>query len=250
MRLLILSDIHANLEALEACLSFAPEYDLLLNLGDSVGYGASPAEVLKRLRPLGGVMVRGNHDKVVSGAGGMENFNPAAATSVEWSRHQLAEPERRWLKRWPQGPVAVPGAESIQLVHGSPLHEDGYISSHRAARQVFNATTARITFFGHTHIQAGFGLGAGQIVEFSFPHKKKIPATHKVRFAKGMRYLINPGSVGQPRDNDPRAAFAFFDTESDILSYHRVPYDIPLAQTRIVSAGLPPHLAMRLAEGH
>ena len=154
MRLLILSDIHSNLEALDACLGAAEACDRFVNLGDTVGYGADPNSVIGRVRPHGGLTVRGNHDHAVLDAKEIETFNPIAAEAVQWTRNQLTPENLAWLREVPPGPVYEPGLAGVQFVHGSPAGEDDYILSEFSARAAFAASSAQVIFFGHTHIQS------------------------------------------------------------------------------------------------
>ena len=159
MRILLLSDIHSNLEALEACLAAAPEHDTVVNLGDVVGYGASPNEVIDRCRGIGKIFVRGNHDKAVSGLMDLHDFNPIAGLSALWSREQLTPEHMEWLKTLPQGPIREAGINGAQR-HGSPLDEDEYVVTQRDSLEPLMSGGADITFFGHTHLQGGF-VGKG-----------------------------------------------------------------------------------------
>ncbi|HSE50179.1 MAG TPA: metallophosphoesterase family protein [Terriglobales bacterium] len=251
MRILIISDIHANLEGLEAALAAAPKYDLVLNLGDIVGYGASPNEVTDRSRQLGKIFVRGNHDKACTGVMGIDGFNPVAGLAAMWTKQNLKPDNLEFLKNLPQGPVKVDGLENMQLVHGSPLDEDEYIIVQRDAYEPLTKAAAPLTFFGHTHIQGGFAVdGEGVWTTIRPLYKTKDQAeSYALKLAVTTKYLINPGSTGQPRDGDPRAAFLTYDTEKSVVTYHRVPYDIKGAQKRIFDAKLPDRLALRLADG-
>ena len=161
MRLLFLSDIHSNLEALDACLASAPAHDAVINLGDIVGYGASPNEVTERARSLGRIFVRGNHDKAVTGLTDLRDFNPVAGLAALWTRDQLTPENFQWLQALPQGPVQVPGAAGIQVVHGSPLDEDEYVVNTEEAVGPLQRADVPATFFGHTHLQGGFYVTAG-----------------------------------------------------------------------------------------
>jgi len=250
LRLLILSDIHANLEALEACLDAAPEHDQVYNLGDIVGYGANPNEVTERSRDLGSVFVRGNHDKACSGVSDLADFNPIAGLAALWTRQKLTPDHLEFLRELPQGPLAP--MENVQLVHGSPRDEDEYVLMASDAYLMLAQADVPLTFFGHTHVQRCFLLDAGK-----GPGKSLVPAykaargkqSVKLELKPDTRYMVNPGSVGQPRDNDPRAAFVLYDTAENSITFHRVPYDVARAQEKIISAGLPERLAARLAEG-
>ena len=250
MRILLFSDIHSNLEALEACLAAAPDHDLVVNLGDTVGYGGNPNEVIARVKQLGKVFVRGNHDKAVSGLTDLEEFNPVAGLATLWTRNQLTHANLDWLRSLPQGPVTVPELPGIQFVHGSALDEDEYTVSVRDAIAPLITNPVPITFFGHTHLQGGFSL-LGEIGEGYRPSYRTVgqPESSDWRLRKDVRYLVNPGSVGQPRDGDWRAAFAVFDSDAWIVSFYRIPYNVRVAQEKILAANLPPRLATRLAAG-
>ncbi len=250
MRILLLSDIHANLEALEACLAAAPAHDAVANLGDVVGYGASPNEVIDRSRELGKVFVRGNHDKAATGLLDLEDFNPLAATSAMWTREQLSSEHHEWLRELPHGPVPLENVPQAQLVHGSPADEDAYVVSIGDALVPLLAVSTPLTFFGHTHLQGGF-FANGSSADGFRPEYRTVGQAESVslQLKPNTRYMINPGSVGQPRDGDWRAAFALFDTDAQIVHFHRTPYNLKSAQERILSANLPPRLATRLAAG-
>ena len=250
MRILLLSDIHSNLEALEACLAAAPAHDRVVNLGDIVGYGASPNEVTVRVRELGGTFVRGNHDKVVAGLDEVEGFNPVAGMAALWNRDQLTPENLDWLRALPQGPVSVPEITGVQFVHGAPDNEDRYVVTIEDAIQPLIESNASVTFFGHTHIQGVLLLRAG-VAESIHPEYASIGQSDTWNFQldTGTNYMINPGSIGQPRDGDWRAAFAVFDSEERLVIFCRVPYDLRSAQEKIFAANLPARLATRLAAG-
>ena len=250
MRILLLSDIHANLEALEACLDAAPEYDAVVNLGDIVGYGASPNEVIERSRELGGTAVRGNHDKACAGVSNMNDFNPVAGLAVLWTRTILSRENLFWLRDLKQGPLTIPFVEGAAFVHGSPADEDEYLLTLPDAQRLLDAHAPAVTFFGHTHVQGGYLAGRDDAAVIR-PVYKHTGEAEDFDFAldRGCHYLINPGSVGQPRDGDWRAAFSVFDSERWQVSYYRVPYDVDSAQKRIRDADLPERLAARLAQG-
>lgn len=254
MRILLLSDIHANLEALEACLSAAPAYDMVMNLGDVVGYGANPNEAIERSRELGQFFVRGNHDKAVCGLMDMTDFNPIATLAVVWTREQLTAENLEWLRTLPQGPVRMDRVEGVQFVHGSPLDEDEYLVTPQDAIVPMFGAEVDLTFFGHTHLQGCFAAKSGLAedkCEALYPEYKTVGQREILEFPirHGFRYMINPGSVGQPRDGDWRAAFAVFDTDARVVTYCRVPYNLREAQERILAANLPQRLATRLAAG-
>lgn len=250
MRILILSDIHSNLEALEACLAAAPPHDLVVNLGDTVGYGANPNEVIARCRALGKTFVRGNHDKAVSGLMDLGEFNAAAGLATLWTRDQLTSENLNWLRGLPQGPVQIEELPGVQFVHGSALDEDEYMVSVRDAIAPLMTGTVPLTFFGHTHLQGGF-VAQGEISEAYRPGYRTVGQAESSDWPlrRELRFLINPGSVGQPRDGDWRAGFAMFDSDAWIVSFYRVPYNLRVAQEKILSANLPQRLATRLATG-
>ena len=259
MRVLVVSDIHANLQALNAVLEAAADgYDAVWNLGDTVGYGGSPNEVLDRIRPLATVNVRGNHDRVCCGLSSPNGFNPIARAAALWTRETLTPDHLAWLRAVPQGPLhpveGEPGRPGIACAHGSPLHEDHYILNMRDAWGPLQQQGTALTFFGHTHLQGGFAQREHEWQELH-PELRGQPghATFTVPLSPGTRHLINPGSVGQPRDCDWRAAFALLDTEAagggQTVTFHRVPYDVTSSQGLILMAGLPERLAARLREG-
>jgi predicted phosphodiesterase len=260
MRALILSDIHANLEALNAALEAAAgSFDTVWNLGDMVGYGASPNQVLDIIRPLAALTVRGNHDRVCCGLTSALGFNPVARAAAMWTREELTPDHLAWLRIVPSGPLqpkastevgASPLAPDVICAHGSPLNEDQYILSMRDAWAPLQQMTTAITFFGHTHIQGGFSQKEHDWHELRPRYASTNDAdSWTLAIDPGTRHLINPGSIGQPRDCDWRAAFAIYDTEASNITYHRVPYDLTAAQGRILMAGLPERLAARLREG-
>ena len=250
MRLLLLSDIHSNLEALEACLAAAPPTDKTVNLGDIVGYGASPNEVTERARALAGIFVRGNHDKVVAGINTVESFNPIAGIAAIWNREQLTSERLSWLRDLPKGPVAMDDLGGVQFVHGAPDDEDRYVVSPEDAASELVKTGASITFFGHTHIQGGFQFQK-DVVQTVSPAYESVARQESWDFPlkEGLNYMINPGSIGQPRDGDWRAAFAVFDSVQRVITFFRVPYELRSAQEKIFAAQLPARLATRLAAG-
>ncbi|HEX4006391.1 MAG TPA: metallophosphoesterase family protein [Acidobacteriaceae bacterium] len=249
MRALILSDIHANLEALEAVLAAAPSHDVVWNLGDLVGYGANPNEVIDESRRMGTVFVRGNHDRACSGLGGIEDFNPIAQRAARWTECVLTGDHREWLRQLAAGPV-MPDGPQVSCVHGSPIDEDEYIVTVRDAWPSLHETNTRLTFFGHTHIQGGFATNGEEWFRLSPQYRTHNEAEEfEVPLRAEARFLLNPGSVGQPRDGDWRAAFALYDDAQMMLTWYRVPYNVREAQERIVRAGLPDRLATRLRDG-
>ena len=251
MRFLILSDIHANLDALEACLNAAPEYDAVANLGDIVGYGACPNQVIERSRQLGKLFIRGNHDKACAGLMDIRGFNHIAAAAVVWTNHELTPENLQWLKDLPQGPMLLSPLTDVQIAHGSPRDEDEYLLVSDHAAESAEEMEVPITFFGHTHMQGGFLIKDGQEKTFrSNFDGKEGTISFELSLEDEGKFLINPGSVGQPRDGDPRAACGVYDSEKRTMTFLRVPYDIAKAQQRIREAGLPERLADRLSVGH
>ena len=261
MRALILSDIHGNLHALEAVLAAAQTppvggFDRLWNLGDMVGYGARPNEVLEILRafPLETtVHVRGNHDRVCCGLTSSEGFNPVAAEAAAWTQRHLTIPNLEWLRAQPRGPIRA--TERSVCAHGSPLHEDHYIVSMRDAWTPLQRMETELAFFGHTHVQGGFSQSGHEWEEVRprYPTEDNDQHGSVVSFLLdvplGTRHLLNPGSVGQPRDHDWRAAFGVYDDVAEQMTFYRVPYDVAAAQAAIRAAHLPDRLAERLAGG-
>jgi diadenosine tetraphosphatase ApaH/serine/threonine PP2A family protein phosphatase len=248
MRALVLSDIHGNLEALEAVLAAAPPHDVVWNLGDVIGYGASPNEVIDRVRQLGKLVVRGNHDRACSGLD-VFDFSQNAKVAILWTESILEDDHREWLRHLATGPV-TPEDSAVSCVHGSPRDEDEYIFTLDDASSSLQTAPSPITLFGHTHRQVGFA--SGEYTETRLGPDYDLPNEQEefpLQLRSGYRYLLNPGSVGQPRDADWRAAFAVYDDEQSLFTWHRVPYDVAEAQRRIRDAGLPDALAYRLERG-
>ncbi len=243
-RHLVLSDIHANLTALEAVLEAAGQWDDVLCLGDLVGYGPDPNEVVDRLRTLGARTVRGNHDRVAAGLADAEEFNAAARMAIEWTRKQLRPDLLSYLRQLPPGPVECDG---LILVHGAVSDEDRYVFTAREAFEELQRAPGRVTLFGHTHVQGGFLLQGQRLGEMRIEQDPSGTAA-VLELDPSTRYFINPGSVGQPRDGDPRAAFAVVEDASRV-EFHRVRYDIAAVQRRMAAAGLPEPLILRLAFG-
>ena len=245
MKYLIISDLHSNLEALSAVMAMVKRkrFDRVLVLGDLVGYGANPNQIIDIIRRLKqAVVIRGNHDKVASGLESGENFNRAAMQSALWTRSKLTSDNRAYLSRLPQGPVMVDG--EIVVSHGTPLDEDAYIFSDYDAYEVFQAFDFKICFFGHTHLPVIYAVSNQRLYTFR-PNGDRV----RVELVQGYKYMINPGSVGQPRDKNPMASFAIYDSENRSITFKRVEYSIPKTQDKILKAGLPQSLANRLAIG-
>jgi diadenosine tetraphosphatase ApaH/serine/threonine PP2A family protein phosphatase len=248
MRALVISDIHGNLQALEAVLAAAGTVDQVWNLGDTVGYGANPNEVIDIVRPLAAVNVRGNHDRVCCGLTSSQGFNPVAAEAASWTHAALTPANLQWLRDMPKGPV--PASARAMCAHGSPLHEDHYIVSMRDAWMPLQRMQTEITFFGHTHVQGGFSQRDAEWEEERPQYEERDePEQVTIDVPEGTRHLINPGSVGQPRDCDWRAAFAIYDNALEQITFYRIPYDVAAAQAAIRAAKLPERLAGRLAVG-
>jgi predicted phosphodiesterase len=246
MRYLILSDIHANLTALDAALAAAKgRFDKVLCLGDVVGYGPDPNEVIDRIRELGALVIRGNHDKAGSGIANADDFNPVARNVALWTREKLRPENREWLEKLPTGPSTV---EGFSLVHGAFRDEDEYVFAPAQALDGLLDAPSPITFFGHTHLQGGFTLRDNKVGVLHFKPAAGTPST-TLTLEPGSTYLLNPGSVGQPRDGDARAAFAIADVPNNTVEFWRVPYDIKSVQERMEQAGLPEPLILRLSFG-
>lgn len=245
MRFLILSDIHANWEALEAVLAHAKgKYDRIVCLGDVVGYGADPDVVTEWVRQNAEITIRGNHDKACAGIEDLEWFNPVARISALWTMESTNPLNIAWLGKLPKGPAEVDG---FQIIHGSPLDEDEYLISENDAAQVAPYLESHVYCFGHTHLQGGFLCHRNGTKRLGKPGAYS--EDYALQLEEDAHYLINPGSVGQPRDNDPRAAYVVYDPGQGLVTYYRVPYDIRKAQKKIVDAGLPDILAARLELG-
>jgi diadenosine tetraphosphatase ApaH/serine/threonine PP2A family protein phosphatase len=245
VRYLLLSDIHSNWEALQAVLQDAAgEYDAILCCGDLVGYCADPNRVIDWCRANLKAIVRGNHDKVVAGLDGLEWFNPIAQAASLWTRGELSPANLEYLTNLPRGPIPV---DDFVLAHGAPIDEDEYLTDIFEARQAFNYVERAVTFVGHTHLQGGFRLETRNVEKIGRPdlHSSELLLDIK----PDSWYLVNPGSVGQPRDRDSRAAYAIHDSGQRLVAFRRVAYDVGTTQAKIRRAGLPDSLAHRLASG-
>lgn len=246
MRYFIFTDIHGNMEAFLSLLRFAKrrKIDHYLFLGDMVGYGASPNEVIDELRQLEPMsMVRGNHDKAVCcELESVQTFNPIAAAAIHWTRDHLSDNNQAYLTKLQKGPEIV--HEHITICHGAPFDEDYYIFGEFDAAEAFLHIETQVTFFGHTHFPFVY-TDNDHIVEGTFLTGN----SSEIKIEKETRYLINPGSVGQPRDRNTRAACAIYDSDARKISFFRVEYDIEDSQQKILNAGLPAALAERLSIG-
>ena len=247
LRYLILSDTHANLEALEKSIELADgKYEKVLCLGDLVGYGPDPNAVIDSVRELTTVIIRGNHDKACSGVTDSAVFNPLAKLSTQWTREQLTPQHLSFLRNLPSGPVMIGG---FQIAHGSVGDEDEYIFGPSQALPALRSLTTQIAFFGHTHIQGGFMLAPNGRFQSIRCASKAEGRTAVLPIEDGGRYLVNPGSIGQPRDSDWRTAFAILDEEQSQVEYYRTPYDLAKTQEKMERAGLPEPLIRRLEFG-
>lgn len=247
MRYLVLSDIHGNLEALEAALAAGASrgYDQLLVLGDLVGYCADPNGVIDRLRGLGpAALIRGNHDKVASGVDDAEGFNLIARSAIEWTFGALTAENRAFLAALPAGPVSVD--DLVEICHGTPYDEDAYVFDELDALRALESASRPVCLFGHTHVPVAFRRSEDGLETYV---AEKEVETLAVSFEESSDYLVNPGSVGQPRDGNPRAAFGIVDTTARQMDLVRVSYPVQVTQAKIVRAGLPEVLAKRLAIG-
>ncbi len=232
MKYAIIADIHANLEALQAVLQDMKQQGCThaACLGDVVGYNASPKECLDIIRSMNIPCVKGNHDEYCSSDTPLDGLNPKAVEVVEWTRRQLTEEDRQWLRNLKN----VENVDSFIIVHATldVPQRWGYVFDKMAAAASFTYQNAPICFFGHTHIPVAFVrdtmVRGGTYTKF--------------KVEKGKQYFVNPGSVGQPRDNNPKAAYAAYDMDSQTIELRRVDYDIPRAMGKIKAAGLPPGL--------
>ena len=248
MRIIVLSDIHANATALDAALEAAKDrWDVVACLGDVVGYGPDPNEVTDKIRGLGARTIRGNHDKAATDLMETDDFNPVAKAAVDWTRSQLSADNLKWVSELPSGPLETDG---IVLVHGAFQDEDEYVFTPAQALEGLLDSTANVTFFGHTHHQGGFSYeNQRSQLEMLNIHPRPSESFAPLRIEPKRRYLLNPGSIGQPRDGDPRAGFAIADLEHEVVEFWRVPYEIADVQTRMRAAKLPEPLINRLVVG-
>jgi predicted phosphodiesterase len=238
VRYLVISDIHANWEALEAVLEDAKgRYDTILNCGDVVGYGPDPNRVTDWCREHTPMVIRGNHDKACSGMMDLRWFNPVATKAALWTQQELRPENLDWLRDLRKGPVTC---KEFQAYHGSPVDEDEYIAETYEVEYASHYSQRPLVFFGHTHLQGAFEV-----------HRN---GTRKIKLSTielhpDSKYFINPGSVGQPRDGNPRAAYAIYDTEIRTIEFKRAPYNIEATQAKLRALELPEVLAARLVLG-
>jgi predicted phosphodiesterase len=247
MRFFVLSDIHSNIEALEACLQRATlaGYDQVFCCGDIVGYGPNPIEAIDAVRNLNAVTIRGNHDRVAASQDAASEFNPHARRAILWTRSILPDTYREYLSNLTVGPLAV-GVDA-QMVHGAITHEDDYIFTSADASENLRLADKRVTFFGHSHFPVVFANdAAGNPVS---PPTYEFDEFTAVRCESNQKFLVNPGSVGQPRDGDPRASFLIWDQERARLEFYRVEYNVELTQKKMREVQLPLYLIERLSHG-
>ena len=240
MRILLVSDIHSNLDALDAVVTDAAsngDIDGVWCLGDIVGYGPEPMACLERLWGLGALSIMGNHDGGAVGNVSLRTFNPIAAEACRWTARQLTDEAKRYLESLPQRLTEGP----FTLVHGTPndpIWE--YLVSYSQAEAAWNAIDTSTLLVGHSHLP--FVCQEGQPMERDLEHGQHISID-------GRRLAINAGSVGQPRDGDPRAAYAVYDGTTETVELRRVAYDVRPTQRRMAEAGLPEPLISRLSVG-
>ncbi len=245
MRWLILSDIHGNFDALQAVLADAEGlYDDIVCCGDLVDYGAEPNEVVYWVRDHVKHVIRGNHDRVCAGLGGIEDFSPIAHAAALWTNGALASDALDYTRNMRQGPVALDG---FTYCHGAMTDEDDYLISNADAHDQRDHLSTPVTLFGHTHVQGGFLLLPKGVRRVEPPARQSNERI--VEIQPDAWYLLNPGAVGQPRDSDPRAAYAIYSPKDRVFVLRRVTYDVESAMHKILAAGLPARLAIRLASG-
>lgn len=242
MRYAIISDIHSNLEALEVVLEEIDRIgvDRIVSLGDLVGYNANPNECVRILRDRGVSSLMGNHDAAACGLEDPVDFNPIARAAILWTRRALEPANQDLLEGLPEEGSLNGG---IRLAHGSLLHRDHYLTSHDEIMENIGRmqeSELRVLFFGHTHIQIAFAYDGETLDVVSSP---------TFSIGDDRLYLINPGSVGQPRDKDPRSGFLLFCEETQTVEFIRLPYDVRACKEKIITAGLPGALADRLGTG-
>ena len=235
-----MSDIHANVEALAAVFARLAENDRVLCLGDIVGYGPDPNGCVALVRSRAAETVLGNHDVAAIDDQGLDYFNGDARAAIEWTQTVLAADHAAWL----DGLAYEARLADILLVHGAPVEYFKYILDKTAAAEAFAQTTAPLVFIGHSHIAEYYALAP----DGSIGHEHRQRGGELILEA-GMRYIVNPGSVGQPRDLNPEASFAFYDERARRIDWQRVPYAIAAVQEKIRAARLPASCARRLAVG-
>ncbi len=243
MRYGIISDIHSNLPALERVLAALAEaaIDTYLCLGDIVGYSAWPNECCELVQDIGAICIRGNHDEAILHPALEDWFNADARACLVWTRAQLREANRDFL-------AALEPSRALDdmiICHGSIPDPSHYITSPHGALPSFQAMPGRLAFFAHTHYAEWFV----QADAVELPEQHSSPGGGTCVLKPGHKYLINPGAVGQPRDDNPQAAFAIYDEPAGRVELHRVDYDIAAAQRQMAAAGLPLSMSLRLSLG-
>ena len=242
MRIAVISDVHANLFALDAVLGHVGSVDAIWHLGDIVGYGPEPDAVVERLAGAKAVGVRGNHDSAASGGNEIDWFNADARAAMEWTRRTIASSTVAWLSALPLRREEA----GFTLAHGSPLDPTWeYVTTTGAARDNLNAISTEHGLNGHTHVPIAFSLDGEETGRFS---PTEGAATDLA--LDGARLLLNPGSVGQPRDGDPRSSYLLLDLGTRRAHWHRVAYDIDAVRAQMRAAGLPLRLSERLRHGY
>lgn len=242
MRVAVLSDIHSNLAALDAVLADAGAVDAVWCLGDVVGYGPEPNECIERLRALDAVCIVGNHDLAAIGAADLDEFHAEAAFAARWTSEQLTPANREWLATRPER-VVLPEYRAT-LVHGSPRDPIWeYVTNAYVAARSLALVDTPLCLIGHTHLPSSFLLRPDGEMAVTL----RGPGS-TARLAEG-RLLANPGSVGQPRDGHPEAAYLIYEPDEGVLTWRRTPYPVEVTQRKMLAAGLPPRLARRLAAG-
>jgi diadenosine tetraphosphatase ApaH/serine/threonine PP2A family protein phosphatase len=240
VRVAVVSDVHSNLVALRAVLDHAGPVDSVWCLGDTVGYGPEPEACVRTLNQRPHVAVAGNHDWAAIGRLGTEDFNAAAATALHWTIGQLSPEAREYLELLPQRRVEG----EFTLVHGSPRDPIWeYLLSARAAAANFDYFATRYCLVGHTHVPSYFLLRDGRA------DVRYVEADYQLDLADPARFILNPGSVGQPRDDNPHSSYLLLDTKKRVATWRRVPYDIAATQLQMAEHGLPRPLIERLAGG-
>lgn len=241
MRILIISDIHANLTALQTVLQTTGEFDATWCLGDLIGYGPDPNECIEVVRNLPNLTcILGNHDAAALNIIDTKSFNMEARTSIEWTRSQLSKESTIFLESLPQK-VEI---QDVTLTHGSPRYPIWeYLLDTQTATQNFKFFNTPYCFVGHSHLPVAFSLN--KILPYA---QLRVPNPDEKIILKP-RMILNPGSVGQPRDHNPQAAFAIYDTETQEWQYHRTPYDIKSVQLRMKRVNLPDRHIARLSAG-
>jgi len=242
VKLALISDIHSNLEALDAVIADARAQgaDAFACLGDIVGYGADPVACLERVQSLAPIaVIQGNHDAYAADERDLGDFNPLASKATVWTRRQLTAEQRSWLAGLP---LEARIGREITLVHANPSEPDSwaYVRFPADGALALLDQKTRLCFYGHTHLPMAFRQLDDTVLQLT---------ADAYNLATGERWLVNVGSVGQPRDGDWRAAYSLLDEDGDRLSVHRVEYDLATCQQKIVAAGLPARLAERLAVG-